>query len=56
MIYFYLAEVGVEPTPALTVAPSNKEETVIHTRSLCSLKRCYHKSRFMLDVSALPVG
>ena len=43
-MYFYLANVGFEPTPTSTVAPSNTETTVIPTRPLGSLK----KARFML--------
>ena len=45
-MYFYLANMGFEPTPTSTAAPSNTETTVIPTettviptRPLCSLKK-----------------
>ena len=37
-MYFYLANVGFEPTPTSTAAPSNAETTVIPTLPLRSLK------------------
>ena len=55
-MYFYLAMVGLEPTPTSTAAPSNTETTVIPSRPLRSLKKELSWSRFMLDFSALPVG
>ena len=55
-MYFYLANVGFEPTPTSTAAPSNTETTVvIPTRPLRSLKKELSWPRFMLDFSALPV-
>ena len=36
---FYLAMVGLEPTPTSTAAPSNTETTVIPSRPLRSLKK-----------------
>ena len=39
-MYFYLVNIGFEPTPTSTAAPSNTETTVIPTRPL----------RFMLDL------
>ena len=38
-MYFYLAMVGFEPTPASTAAPSNTETTVIPSRRLRSKKK-----------------
>ena len=55
-MYFYLANVGFEPTATSTAAPSNTETTVIPTRPLRSLKKELSWPRFMLDFSALPVG
>ena len=55
-MYFYLAMVGFEPTPTSTAVPSNTETTVIPSRPLRSLKKDISWPRFMLDLSALPVG
>ena len=52
----YLAMVGFELTPTSTAAHSNTETTVIPSRPLRSLKKELSWPRFMLDVSALPVG
>ena len=38
-MYFYLAQVGFEPTPTSTAVLSNTETTVIPARPLCSLKK-----------------
>ena len=55
-MYFYLAMVGLEPTPTSTAAPSNTEKNVIPSLPLRSLKKELSLPRFMLDFSALPVG
>ena len=44
-MYFYLAQVGFEPTPTSTAAHSNTETTVIPTRPLRSSKKSYHGQR-----------